>query len=136
MLLDLIADSFGERAALTDSQGSLTYGDPVVSNGMIWVGTNNGYSSEGGDAIDASVLACFRESDGKLLFRYVSPRLSQGRVHDWPYASMACSPLIENDRIWFMTNRADVVCLDIAPLRRDGGEPKPLWNVIDYYCNK
>jgi outer membrane protein assembly factor BamB len=42
---------------------------------------------------------------------------------------MACSPLIENDRIWFMTNRADVVCLDIAPLRRDGGEPKPLWNV-------
>jgi acyl-CoA synthetase (AMP-forming)/AMP-acid ligase II len=27
MLLDLIADSFGDRAALTDSQGSLTYGE-------------------------------------------------------------------------------------------------------------
>ena len=27
MLLDLIADSFGDRAALTDGQGSLTYGE-------------------------------------------------------------------------------------------------------------
>ena len=109
--------------------GTMTFGDPVVSNGMIWVGTNNGYPSEDRGRVDASVLACFRESDGKLLYRYVSPRLEQGRVHDWPYASMASSPLIENNRIWFVTNRAEVVCLDIAPLRRDGGDPKPLWKV-------
>lgn len=106
--------------------GTMTYGDPVVSNGLVWVGTNNGWEVP---KQDASVLACFRESDGKLLYRYVSPRLPQGRVHDWPTASMACSPLIEDDRLWFVTNRAEVVCLDIAPLRRDESEPKLLWRV-------
>jgi hypothetical protein len=43
--------------------GTMTHGDPVVSNGLIWVGTNNFFNSE--DKLDASVLACFRESDGK-----------------------------------------------------------------------
>jgi len=108
--------------------GSMTYGDPVVCNGLIWVGTNN---TRPGDfkTPDASVLACFRESDGKLLYRYVSPRLSQGRMHDWSYASMACSPFVELDRIWFVTNRAEVVCLDIGRLRKGGGEPNLLWKV-------
>ena len=113
----------------TAKLGSMTFGDPIVVNGMIWVGTNNGFGPENRDTMDASVLACFRESDGELLYQYVSPRLPGGRVHDWPIASMACSPLIENDRMWFVTNRAEVVCLDIAPLRRDGSDPKLLWNV-------
>jgi outer membrane protein assembly factor BamB len=106
--------------------GSMTYGDPVVSNGLIWVGTNNGYA---GSKLDASVLACFRESDGKPLYRYVSPRLPQGIVHDWFNGSMACSPLVDQDRLWIITNRAEVVCLDIGGLRRDGAEPKLLWKV-------
>ncbi|HEY2841700.1 MAG TPA: PQQ-binding-like beta-propeller repeat protein [Pirellulales bacterium] len=109
--------------------GTMTYGDPVVVNGMVWVGTNNGFEIAGKDQLDASVLTCFRESDGELLYSYVSPRLPQGRVHDWPQASMACSPLVENDRLWFVSNRAEVVCLDVGGLRRDGSEPKTLWKV-------
>src|SRR5262249_31757977 len=93
--------------------GSLTFGDPVVADGLVWVGTNN-YGPADEQAVDASVLACFRESDGKLLYRYVSPRLPQGRVHDWPSSAMAGSPLIEGDRLWFVTNRAEVICFDIA----------------------
>ena len=104
--------------------GSITYGDPVVAGGLIWVGTNNG-----SEKLDASVLACFRESDGKLLYRYISPRLPKGRVHDWEHSSIRCSPYIENDRLWFVTNCAEVVCLDIAPLHRDGSEPTVLWKV-------
>lgn len=107
--------------------GTNAFGDPVVANGLVWVGTNNGYNAQ--DKRDASVLACFRESDGKLLYRYVSPRLPQNRVLDWEYRSMSCSPLIDGDRLWFVTNRAEVVCLDIGPLRRGEGDPKPIWNV-------
>src|SRR6184192_1187988 len=84
--------------------GTGTFGDPVVAGGLVWVGTNNGYSADK-DFVDASVLACFRESDGQPLFRYVSPRLPHGRVHDWPFAAMACSPLIDGDRMWLATNR-------------------------------
>lgn len=106
--------------------GTQTVGDPVVVDGFIWVGTNNGY---GADKPDASVLACFRESDGNLLYRYVSPRLVGRRDNDWPNASMACSPLIEGDRLWFVTNRAEVVCLDIGPLKKNEGDPRTVWKV-------
>jgi outer membrane protein assembly factor BamB len=106
--------------------GSNSFGDPVVVDGVIWVGTNNS-GPNGNNKLDASVLTCFREADGKLLYRYVSPRLPQGRVLDWEYRSMSCSPLIDRDRLWFVTNRAEVVCLDIAPLHKGEGEPQPVW---------
>jgi hypothetical protein len=80
-------------------------------------------------AEDASVLACFRESDGKLLYRYVSPRLPHGRVHDWPFSAMACSPLIEGDRMWFTTNRGETVCLDIRPIKHGESQPREVWKV-------
>ncbi len=107
--------------------GISTFGDPVVADGLIWVGTNNGFGPAGHP--DASVLACFRESDGKLLYRYVSPRLPRGRANDWEFRSMSCSPLIDQDRLWLVTNRAEVVCLDIAPLRRGTGDPTVSWKV-------
>ncbi|HET6882954.1 MAG TPA: PQQ-binding-like beta-propeller repeat protein, partial [Pirellulales bacterium] len=109
--------------------GTQTVGDPVVVDGLIWVGTNNPSLVPYDASIDASVLACFRESDGKLLYRYVSPRLAGRYNNDWPYSSMACSPLIQGDRIWFVTNRAEVVCLDIGPLKQNVGDPRMLWKV-------
>jgi outer membrane protein assembly factor BamB len=42
---------------------------------------------------------------------------------------MACSPLVEGDRLWFVTNRAEVVCLDIGPLHRGTGEPTVVWKI-------
>lgn len=107
--------------------GSHTYGDPVVADGLVWVGTNN-QSSERLNDEDASVLLCLREADGKPLYRYVSPRLDSHR-HDWRYSSMASSPFVEKDRLWFVTNRAEVVCLDIGLLRRGEGEPRVVWKV-------
>jgi outer membrane protein assembly factor BamB len=108
--------------------GSLTFGDPVISDGLVWVGTNNS-GLDPDDKSDASVLLCFRASDGKRLYKYRSPRHEQGRIHDWEIASLACSPLIEGDRLWFTTNRCETVCLDIAPLQRGEGEPRVVWKV-------
>lgn len=109
--------------------GYNTYGDPVVASGLIWIGTTN-FDPHGDRRLpDASVLACFRETDGRLLYRYVSPRLSLGREFDWPFSSLACSPWIEDDRIWFTTNRGEVVCLNIAPLNRGQGDPVVVWQL-------
>ena len=106
--------------------GSQTFGDPVVANGLIWIGTNNNAHDP---MLDASVLTCLRESDGKLLYRYVSPRLPGGRMYDWPYSAMNGSPLIEGDRIWFTTNRCETVCLDIGPLQRGEAQPREVWKL-------
>lgn len=113
----------------TAQLGSQTNGDPVVAEGFVWIGTNNYWGRSNEPKLDASVLACFRESDGELLYRYVSPRLPRGRIHDWPTSSMACSPLVEGDRVWFATNRAETVCLDIGPLKRGDGEPRIVWKL-------
>ena len=106
--------------------GSLSMGGPVVANGLVWVGTNNTSPRDPAKRKDASVLMCFRESDGKFLWQYVSPRLGD-YFQDGPRHSMGSTPLIEGDRLWVTTNRCEMLCLDIGPLRRGEGTPKVVW---------
>jgi outer membrane protein assembly factor BamB len=95
--------------------GSQTYGNPVVASGMVFVGTNNsfGYLKRYPSDIDLGCLIAFRESDGKFLWQHSSEKLPTGRVHDWPLMGICCSPLVEGDRLWFVTSRGEVRCLDV-----------------------
>jgi outer membrane protein assembly factor BamB len=111
--------------------GSQSRGAPVVANGLVWVGTNNDQPRDPKHQADASVLMCFRESDGKFLGQYVSPRgkgAGAGRG-DRPRQSIGSCPLVEGDRLWFITNRWEVVCLDGSPLRRGEREPHEVWKI-------
>jgi outer membrane protein assembly factor BamB len=103
--------------------GTATFSAPVVSGGLVWIGTNNGNYDQ-----SASVLKCFREADGKLLYEYVSPSLPE-RINDNGWGGIGCSPLVAGDRVWFTTNRCETVCLDIAPLKRGEGKPRLVWKV-------
>jgi outer membrane protein assembly factor BamB len=108
--------------------GSGNVPSPVVANGLIWVGTNNARPRDPKLKKDAAVLMCFRERDGKFLWQYVSERLSQMEI-DKPYSGIHCAPLVEGDRLWFTTNRCEVVCLDIGLLRAGKGDPRPIWKL-------
>jgi outer membrane protein assembly factor BamB len=108
--------------------GSASRAGPVIADGLVWVGTNNAKARDEKIKGDAAVLMCFRESDGKFLYQFISPRLKTDVWNDWPFSSMA-APLVEKDRLWLVTNRCETVCLDIGPLRRGEGEPKLLWQV-------
>lgn len=94
--------------------GSQSYGNPVIANGKIYLGTNNGagwlkrYPSD----VDLGCLLAFNEADGKLLWQHSSEKLKTGRVHDWPLQGICCAPLVEGNRLWFVTSRGEVVCLD------------------------
>ena len=94
--------------------GSQTYGNTVVADGKIWLGTNNsnGYLARYPADFDLGVLVCFNEADGKFLWQHSSEKLPTGRVHDWPLQGICCSPLVEGDRLWFVTSRGEVRCLD------------------------
>lgn len=109
--------------------GSVSCGSPVISDGLVWVGTNNGRPRDADHIGDASVLMCFRERDGQFLYQFVSPRLPEGRRFDWPTSSLASAPLVEGNRLWFCTNRCEVVCLDISRLLSETGQPEVLWKV-------
>lgn len=125
-----VGDSKGASKNIrwTAQVGSHSCGDPVISGGLVWVGTTNRPPLDKKNADDASVLMCFRERDGQFLYQYVSPRL-ETRSIDWPYTSLASSPLIEGERLWFCNNRCEVICLDIAPLLSRTGEPRTVWKV-------
>lgn len=94
--------------------GSETYGNPVVANGKVYIGTNNGngYIKRYPATVDLGCLICFDEKDGKFLWQHSSEKLPTGRVHDWPNQGICCAPMIDGDRLWYVTSRGEVVCLD------------------------
>ena len=87
--------------------GSDTYGNVVVANGNLYVGTNNGnaYLKRYPNSEDLGVLLCFRELDGKFLWQYSREKLPGGRVHDWPQQGICSAPVVEGHRLWFVSNR-------------------------------
>ena len=68
--------------------GFKSYGNPVVANGQIYVGSNNGagYLKRYPADVDLCVLLCFDEKTGKLLWQDSNEKLPTGRVNDWPDA--------------------------------------------------
>ncbi len=94
--------------------GSQTYGNVTVANGKCFVGTNNhhGYLQRYPKTVDLGCLLCFDEKTGKFLWQHSSPKLPTGRVHDWPDQGICCAPYVDGERLWFVTSRGEVRCLD------------------------
>lgn len=105
--------------------GSSSYGNPVVVGGKVFVGTNNERLYDPKQDGDRGVLIAFRESDGQFLWQHTSKKLESGRVHDWPYQGVASSPLVEGERLWYVNNRGEVICLDTEGFR-DGENDGPV----------
>ena len=104
----------GEGVIWSASLGSQTYGNPVVANGQVYCGTNNhhGYVARFPKAVDLGCLLAFDEADGKFLWQHSSPKLSTGRVHDWPDQGICSAPCVDGERLWYVTSRGEVACLD------------------------
>lgn len=94
------------------SLGSQAYGNPVVSGGMVFVGTNNELVRDPKQPGDRGVVMAFRESDGEFVWQITHEKLGAGRVNDWPYQGIASSPLVEGDLLYYVSNRCELMCLD------------------------
>lgn len=97
--------------------GSQSYGNLVVAGGMVFVGTNNELLRDPNQPGDRGVLMAFRESDGEFLWQQTHTKVEAGRANDWPYQGVASSPLVEGDRLYYVSNRGVVFCLDIQGFR-------------------
>ncbi|MBI4264579.1 MAG: PQQ-binding-like beta-propeller repeat protein [Acidobacteria bacterium] len=104
--------------------GSQSYGNPVVAGGMVFVGTNNELMRDPKQPGDRGVLMVFRESDGEFLWQQAHTKLESGRANDWPFQGIASSPLVEGERLYYVSNRGVVQCLDIQGFR-DGENDGP-----------
>ncbi len=104
--------------------GSQTYGNPVVAEGMVFVGTNNEALRDPKQGGDRGVLKAFRESDGAFLWQATHEKIAAGRVNDWPYQGVCSSPLVEDGVVYYVSNRGEVVALDAQGFR-DGKNNGP-----------
>jgi outer membrane protein assembly factor BamB len=90
--------------------GTTSYGNPVVAGGKIFVGTNNDQPRNPSITEDKGILMCFRESDGLFLWQAVSDKLEMDL--DWPDQGVCSSPAVDGKRLYYVSNRAELVCLD------------------------
>jgi outer membrane protein assembly factor BamB len=85
-------------------------GSPVVHDGRIFIGTNNAANLDPQRSGDAGVMMCFDRITGQMLWQEHRARLAQ-RVHDLPLQGISSRPFAENDRLYYVSNRGELVCL-------------------------
>jgi outer membrane protein assembly factor BamB len=113
----------GKNLKWTAALGTECWATPVVAGGKVLIGTNNGEPRDPKHQGDRGVLMCLNESDGSLAWQLVVPKLSEDIFFDWPQAGMCSPPTVEGDRVYTLTNRDEVVCLDLAGMANGNDGP-------------
>jgi outer membrane protein assembly factor BamB len=103
--------------------GSQSYGNVTVAGGKVFVGTNNEPPRDPRHQGDRSILKCFDEKTGKFLWQLVVPKLSSGKVNDWESLGLLASPTVEGDRVYIVTSRCEVMCLDVNGMANGNDGP-------------
>jgi len=102
--------------------GSRTYTCPVVVGGRVFVGANNEnprnrrdlreVPNELPEPVDKGILMCFGAKNGEFLWQAVHDKLASGLVNDWPREGLPCTPTVDSGRVYYVSNRGEVVCAD------------------------
>ncbi len=121
--------------------GSQSYGNAVVADGKVFVGTNNDFPRPDGDTGrnptitgDKGVVMCFRQSDGKFLWQAVHDKLASGRNNDWPQQGVASTAAVDGKRVYYVSNRCTLVCADTEGFldgKNDGVQTEQYKSEID-----
>jgi outer membrane protein assembly factor BamB len=97
--------------------GSQSYGNPVVAGGKVFVGTNNESPRDKRHVGDRSIMMAFDEKTGQFLWQLVVPKLKSGKVNDWENLGMLAAPLVVGNKLYVVTSRCEVLCLDTEGLK-------------------
>jgi outer membrane protein assembly factor BamB len=92
--------------------GSQTYGNPVISKGKIFVGTNNTGEHRPQIKGDKGVVMCIDEKTGKMLWQATHDKLPSGRVNDWPEQGICSTACVVGNRVYYVSNRCELICAD------------------------
>jgi outer membrane protein assembly factor BamB len=105
--------------------GTKAYGGPVIAGGRIFIGTNKAHGGKDDDP--KGVVLCLRESDGKFLWQIVHDKLEDQGI-DAPEEGLASTPAVEDDRLYYVSNRCELVCADVQG-DVDSGKGKIIWSL-------
>src|SRR5258706_2779784 len=111
--------------------GSQSYGNVTVAGGKVFIGTNNDSPRDPKHPGDRSILMVFDEKTGEFLWQLVVPKLPSGKVNDWENLGLLSSPTVEGDRVYLVTSRCEVICLDVNGFAN--GNDGPFKDEAQYY---
>jgi outer membrane protein assembly factor BamB len=103
--------------------GSQAYGNPTIAGGRVYVGTNNDSPRDPRFRDDRCCVYCFDEKTGEFLWELNIPKLGTGKVSDWEYLGICSSPAIVGDRVYLVSNRCEVLCLDAEGMANGNDGP-------------
>jgi len=98
--------------------GSQTYGNPTVSGGRIFIGTNDAsFLDPRIKKTQGGLILCLEEATGKVLWQLPVPRMKT-KDDNFNYDSLnlgvCSSPTVDGDRVYVVSNRGEVLCLDTS----------------------
>ena len=93
--------------------GTESYATPVVARGKVLIGTNNEHPRDPRHKGDRGVLLCLDEKDGSLCWQLVVPKRIPMLYRDWPKSGICSPATVEGEKVYIVTNRGEVVCLDL-----------------------
>ena len=107
--------------------GSQTYGNPTVADGRVYVGTNDfAIDDPKYQASRGGLVECFSEATGKLLWKLVIPR-KETKDPNFNFDNLdlgvCSSPTVDGDRVYLVTNRCEVLCLDVQGMANGNDGP-------------
>ena len=107
--------------------GSQTYGNAVVSRGRLVIGTNDEDLDDARfESTRGGAAACFDEATGKLLWQLVDAAAAagpQGHALRPAGPGRVPSPTVEGDRCYVVSNRGEVLCLDVQGMANGNDGP-------------
>ena len=122
-----LVDSFdletGRNIKWVAPLGTHTHSTPIVAGGRVYISTNNGAPRDPKQTGDRGVLLCLDEKDGHLLWQLVVPKRDEDKYFDWPEEGMSSPATVEGDRVFIVTSRHEVMCLDARGMANGNDGP-------------
>lgn len=113
-LLDSFDPAAGKNIKWVVPLGTESYATPIVANGRVLIGTNNDRPRDARHKGDRGVLLCLNEKDGSLCWQLVVPKFVPMLYRDWPRSGICSPATVEGNRVYIVSNRGEVMCLDLA----------------------
>jgi outer membrane protein assembly factor BamB len=103
--------------------GTETHATPIISQGRVYIGANNGEPRDPKHKGDRGVMMCLAEDTGKLLWQLVVPKRIEDIYLDWPNSGICSPPTVEGDRVYVASNRGEILCLDVQGMANGNDGP-------------
>lgn len=107
----------------TATLGTESHSTPIIVRGRVYMSTNNGRPRNPQVTHDCGVLMCFDEHDGRFLWQLAVPKRGPTSYWDWPHTGMASPVTVEGDRAYVVSNRGEVLCLDVFGMENGNDGP-------------